>query len=160
MASNLEKMNVINKYLEDDYILLHLDARKEGVDIPDHLMGNPTVTLKISYGFKGGMQVTEERVWAALTFGGRFRDCFIPMAAIWGATTASGANTIWPEDAPPEIVAQIIEELKPKQDSSKPTPALTAAFSAPTEAKMGPKPTKAARPKRMGPKPSHLKRVK
>jgi len=153
MASNLEKMNVIIKYLEDDYILVHLDARKEGVDIPDHLLGNPTVTLKLSYGFKGGMQVTEERVWAALIFGGRFRDCFIPMPAIWGATTSSGANTIWPEDAPPEIVAQIIEELKPKDSSAKPAPNLTATTTNPAA-------PKTPKPKRNGPKPNHLKRVK
>jgi stringent starvation protein B len=154
MASNSEKMNVIIKYLEDDYILVHLDARKEGVDIPDHLLGNPTVTLKLSYGFKGGMQVTEERVWAALTFGGRFRDCFIPMPAIWGATTSSGANTIWPEDAPPEIVAQIIEELKPKESSAKPAPNLTATTNS------NPSSPKPPKPKRNGPKPNHLKRVK
>ncbi len=156
MATNSEKMNLINKYLEDDYMLIHLDARKEGVDIPDHLMGNPTITLKLSYGFKGGMQVTEERVWAALTFGGRFRDCFIPLAAIWGATTSSGANTIWPEDAPQEIVSQIIDELKPKTDATakKTTPEKSAPFAVHTS-KASP-----AKPKSGEKKGAHLKRIK
>lgn len=159
MASNNEKYTVINKYLEEEYILIHIDARKEGVDIPDHLMGNPTVTLKLSFGFKGGMQVTEERVWAALTFGGKFRDCFIPLPAIWGATTSSGANTIWPDDAPPEIVTQIIEELKPKQggQTASANPSGLSAIKGKVPSK---KPSSGTKQKKLGPKPSHLKRVK
>jgi len=150
MTANSEKFTTINKYLEEEYMLLHLDARRDGVELPSHLMGNPTVTLKLSLGFRGGMEITEERVWASLTFGGKFRDCFVPLTAIWGATSATGANTIWSDDAPPEIILQILDELKTKTGQ---TPSPVAAV--PNATKKKPTKTKTAKAR-----PNHLKRIK
>ncbi len=149
MAPSKDKIEIINHYLQDDYILIHFDARKEGTDLPDHLLGNPTVTLKLSFKFQGGMEVTEERVWASLLFGGKYKDCFIPTSAIWGATSSSGANTIWPDDAPPEVVMQVFQSLASQQKGdSKKGENILSAITRDTE--LNPTPNKNPAPNKSG----------
>jgi len=116
VTKSKEKIEKINAYLEEEYMLIHFDARKSGIIIPEHLKNNPTVTLKLSFRFQGGLEVTADRIWASLSFSGKFFDCYIPISAIWGATSSSGANTIWPEDAPPEVMIQVIQSLAVQQN--------------------------------------------
>ena len=160
MAKNKDKIEVINNYLKDEYMLIHFDARKSGVELPDHLMQNPTVTLKLSYAFQGGMEVTEERVWASLLFSGKYRDCFVPVNSIWGATSSTGANTIWPDDAPPEVMMQVIETLANK-GVAEPEKIDSAVSKVPGSSDSKNRkpiiPRKGASSK---PRPSHLKRIK
>ena len=55
-----EKYETINLFLEEEFVLVHLDSNKKGVVLPIHLMGNGTVTLKLSRLFRGGIEVTKE----------------------------------------------------------------------------------------------------
>ena len=156
MANSKEKVDAINAYLKDEYMLIHFDARKPGIELPEHLLNNPTVTLKLSYEFQGGMEVNEERIWASLLFSGKYKDCFVPINSIWGATSCSGANTIWPEDAPPEVMMQVIETLANRgvAEPQKIDAVLQEASTLPKAKKTSP----AKRPKSS--RPNHLRRIK
>lgn len=168
-----KKIEIINNYLTEEYMLIHFDARVDGVSLPDHLMNNPTVSLKLSYNFMGGMEINSERIWAKLLFSGKMVDCYIPFQAIWGATSSSGANMIWPEFAPKEIMLQVIESLSAQPDSdttksqlqdksestSKTRPikqSVTTLKPQPTKKKPRKTPTRTTPPGKGG----HLKRIK
>ncbi len=100
-------MKFVEEGLEGDHVLLHLDARSAGVEVPSHLMDNPSLTLKISYLFQGKTEVGESGITSYLRFGGDYFKCVVPWTALWGVTTSGQKNQIWPEDLPKEVVIQL-----------------------------------------------------
>lgn len=89
---------------------MHLDARKEGVEVPSYLADNSALTLKISYLFQGETTHDEKEITTYLRFGGDYCKCVIPWDAIWGITASSQENQIWPEDLPREVVVQLARD--------------------------------------------------
>lgn len=101
MVAKLEaKQKLINRLLLDEYALVHLDPKTAGVTLPDHLMQNEYVTLKLSRLFRGAMQVLDGEIVAELLFDDEYFNCNVPFAAIWGMTSVHGENFIWDENAP------------------------------------------------------------
>ena len=124
-----EKHGALNRLLEDEYALVHLDPGVDGVVVPRHLSAGPTVTLKVSRLFRGALVVEDERFVADLLFGGDYFTCVVPFGAIWGLTSATGSNVMWPEDTP--------EEVREKLVQPQPAPAKVASGGEPTEKKRG-----------------------
>ncbi len=91
-----------------DYALAHINTAAPGVKLPPHLCKNPSVTLKLSRLFRGGMELTHEKVVADLLFSGDYFTCVLPLPAIWGLTSEKGENLIWPESAPKEMLEEIL----------------------------------------------------
>ena len=117
---NREKHNTILQLLEEEYLLLHLDGSVSGTQLPDYLINNPSVTLKISRLFRGELEVTSTGLTASLLFGNNYFDCIIPLSCIWGVTSVDGNNIIWPECTPEEILNSIESEApKAKKSESK-----------------------------------------
>lgn len=104
-----EKHDTVNRFLFDEYVLVHLTPSSAGVVLPDHLASQPMVTLKLSKLFRGSMSVEADKVVAELLFGGTYHTCVIPFEAIWGVTTVKGKNIIWPESAPAEVIKSLAE---------------------------------------------------
>lgn len=108
-AQNLdaEKLKTLNRYLLDEYVLVHINPKAPEVILPDNLLAQPTVTLKLSRLFRGNMQIKTDKVEAELLFGQNYFDCIIPFNAMWGLTTFKGENIIWGQSAPqPEVQTQ------------------------------------------------------
>ena len=93
-----------------EHVLLQLDARKEGVEVPDHLDNNPALTLKLSYQFQGQTTADESGITAYLRFSGNYHKCVIPWDAVWGMTSSAGDNQVWTEDLPREVVMQFARQ--------------------------------------------------
>jgi stringent starvation protein B len=148
-----EKYETINLFLEEEYVLVHLDSNKKGVVLPSHLMGNGTVTLKLSRLFRGGIEVTKEQILADLLFGDAYFSCTIPLAAVWGITGYKGNNVIWPESTPPEVLEKIATSAAPQPVPEKITEKTK-------EAKPEKGPAKPATKKVKATKGQHLRRVK
>lgn len=104
-----EKLDTINRLLEDDFVLIHLDSSIEGVVLPAHLYATPSVTLKLSRHFRGNMQLDIELIEAELLFGSNYFTCKIPLTAVWGVTSMKGANILWPESTPEEILEKMMK---------------------------------------------------
>lgn len=104
-----EKHTTIMRLLEEEFVLIHLDPATEGVDLPAHLMGGPTVTLKVSRLFRGAMNVEGDRVVADLLFGNAYFSCVVPFSAVWGMTSAAGSNIMWPDDTPAEVRERLVQ---------------------------------------------------
>jgi hypothetical protein len=119
-----EKLETLNKYLLDEYVLVHLDPTVDGVAIPKSLQGTPSVTLKLSKLFRGQLRVEKHLVSAELLFGAEYFECKIPLRAIWGMTTAKGKSLMWPTSTPADILQSLLKDLH--QDQAPKTGQATA----------------------------------
>lgn len=113
-----EKFETINKLLDDQYVLVHIDPSFSGVSVPENLKSQPALTLKFSRLFKGGIELKSAGIEASLLFGDRYFPCIVPFGAVWGATGESGENIVWPSSAPPEIQSS----LKSAVEKGEPDP--------------------------------------
>jgi stringent starvation protein B len=90
-----EKKRVIEQLLSGDHLLLHLVPQVKNVKLPDRLMSNLTVTLKISRKFRGALILHNTEIEAHLLFSESYSECRIPYDAIWGVTDSNGQTTSW-----------------------------------------------------------------
>lgn len=147
-----QKIAAFDKWMNGDHVLVHLDSRGLGVEVPEFLSAEPALTLKLSYHFQGEVTRNDTNISAYLKFSGSYHRCVIPWTAIWGITSETKENVMWNEDMPKEVLLRAGQEklreigrklfgIGEKGDESP----------APNAAKAAPKEKKAA---------SHLKRIK
>lgn len=121
-----EKYKKIKRLLLDEHVLVHLTPSYSGVDIPPHLRGAPTVTLKLSTLFRGGLEVTEDLIIAELLFNAEYYRCLIPIDAIGAVTNVAGETFFWevpsleaaPTQTPPKKAA--IRKAAPPSSGERP----------------------------------------
>lgn len=107
MEKTKKKIELFDTWMQGEFLLVHLDARKDGVQVPAHLATNPSLTLKLSYLFQGETVRDETEITSFLRFNNAYEKCVIPWTAIWGFTSAKDENQIWPEDLPKEVLIQL-----------------------------------------------------
>lgn len=117
-----EKFETINKLLDDEFVLVHIDPNHAEVVVPSHLKPQQTVTLKLSRLFKGGIEVSKERILTSLLFQGKYFGCTLPLAAIWGVTSENGDNVVWPESTPKKVLKQLLSDVADKNSEPAPAP--------------------------------------
>jgi len=101
------KKQCFDDWFQDDHILLHLDARKEGVIVPSHLKDQHSLTLKLSPLFQGETLADDNAVSTYLKFNGQYSQCIIPWNTLWGMTSEQGQQEIWRKDLPREVFHDI-----------------------------------------------------
>jgi stringent starvation protein B len=87
--------------------MIHLDARKPGVLVPDHLKKEPHLLLNISYRFTPpDLTVSEWGIRETLTFSGTSFCVAVPWSALY-AISSHATKEFWmyPDDMPPELLA-------------------------------------------------------
>jgi stringent starvation protein B len=101
-----EKMTEMLRLLDLGLVMVHLDPRRDGVQVPEHLAADPALRLNIAYGFNlPGLEVDEQGIYAVLSFGGQNFGCDIPWEAVF-ALTLPGQDqegALWPDDLPEEL---------------------------------------------------------
>lgn len=110
---------VLEKLLQDEHCLIHVNTTFPGITLPDHLRTNPSVTLKISYYFSGALSVTDKEISTELRFGGNPFTCIIPIDAVWGATSFGGFHTTWDSRAPNPILPVMLKKDQKEQKDQK-----------------------------------------
>lgn len=101
------KKNVLEQLLEQGMVLVALDARIGGVDVPTHLGKDPQLRLNLSYRFGLPMAVDDWGVCATLTFAGVPYDCRFPWTSIFLMVShVSGQPYLFPDDIPAELLSQ------------------------------------------------------
>lgn len=115
---DLKKRRLIDEWLGNDHVLLHLDSRVSAVKVPDNLLGNPLLTLKVSRLFHGRIDLEESGISVSLKFSGEYFECFIPWNSIWAVSSDKGERKVW-EDVLPEHMAQDIidRSVSPRPDA-------------------------------------------
>ncbi len=141
--SRADQKTTVERLLDDEQVLVHINPSFPGVVIPSHLAENKTVTLRLSRYFKGELVTNEDQVKAELLFGSTYISCVIPWGSIWGASSLQGDEYVWKEAAPEEIGYLLEEHSNQEKQRHARHPASG---------------TLPARPSR--PNPGHLRRVK
>ncbi len=144
-----DKRRAVETLLERGPILIHVDSRHTGVEVPVRLRGNPRLVLRFGYGLTPSipdLTVAEESLTGTLTFSGVPFTCTVPWAAVYAVMVeGEQRGTVWPEDVPEDVLLSTAEEG-----------AAGAAGQAPAGAGASDEKSEAeARPKRGG----HLKLV-
>ena len=105
------KKETLLAYLGSGIAMLHLDARRTGVAVPEQHTGDPHLRLNLSYRYGiPDLIVDGEKVQATLSFRGRAFQCKLPWSAIFGITSqTTGEGQVWPEDLPGEVVSALSE---------------------------------------------------
>jgi len=87
--------------------MIHLDARRPGVLVPDHLRNEPQLLLNISYRFTPpDLTVSEWGIRETLTFQGKAFCVAVPWNALYAISSHSTKEWwMYPEDMPPELIS-------------------------------------------------------
>lgn len=110
-----EKREVLGKLLQDGPVLLHLDSRRDGVEVPDGHRGDPKLVLRVGYGLSPpipDLTVDADGVQATLAFRGTPHRCRIPWPAVYALVAEDGRGLVWPDDVPPEVARDFAREAR------------------------------------------------
>ena len=138
-----DQKKTIEKLLNDEQVLVHVNPQCQGLTIPSHLCGNRTVTLRLSRFFKGALSTDDQKISAELLFGPDYFSCTIPWNSIWGASSVRGEEHIWAEAAPDEILEMVLAQQEEKRAGSRQGSESSRLLTSTTR-----------------PNPGHLRRVK
>jgi stringent starvation protein B len=100
-----DKKETLLAYLARGIAMLHLDARRPGVIVPAQYAADAHLRLNLSYRYGiPDLDISDQRVQATLSFGGRPFRCILPWTSIFGITAnGTGDGQVWPEDLPVEV---------------------------------------------------------
>jgi stringent starvation protein B len=103
-----EKKQRLLAALEQGMTMIHLDARRPGVLVPEHLKTNPHLLLNLSYRFDPpDLAVNDWGVRSTLTFGGQRFTIGVPWSALYAITShVSREFWMYPDDMPAELIEQ------------------------------------------------------
>lgn len=121
-ADRTEKYKKIKRLLLDEHVLVHLKPSYPGVDIPPHLRGAPTVTLKLSTLFRGAIEVQEDLIVAELLFNAEYYRCQIPIDAVGAVTSVSGETFFWEEPSGEPLASQPLAKKSTLRKAPQPAP--------------------------------------
>ncbi len=108
-SKQTEKKNRLLCALDHGMAMIHLDARRPGVVVPDPLRSESHLRLNLSYRFEPpDLAIGDWGVRCTLSFSGRRFTVAIPWSALF-AITSHVAKEFWmfPEDMPRELLEQV-----------------------------------------------------
>jgi stringent starvation protein B len=118
------KKEVALALLEGSSMFVHLDPRRAGVNVPKRFLDKPQLVLQIGLNMFipiPDLKVDDEGITCTLSFDrAPFWVC-MPWSAIYALVGEDGRGMMWPNDIPPEVVAQM--QNPPAQAGQKPVPA-------------------------------------
>jgi stringent starvation protein B len=132
MADSAEKMAAFQDMLERGLTMLHLDARQDVVDVPEHFRQDHHLRLNYSYRFfLDTFEIDEQGVQASLSFGGIPHLTTVPWNAVFACSShVTGEWRVWPDDMPVELMAQAVAfPLAPDLAPPPTTPSFDEAIS-------------------------------
>lgn len=139
-----DKQTVMLELLKEAWVYVHLDPRRDGVELPDFLRQQPRVVLQYGYNMPvpiHDFNVDAHGISATLSFQRVPHATFVPWAAVFALTDGEQRGVVWEEDVPKDLH---LEKEPPASPTPKPAPSTSAQPKTPPGKK---------------PRPSHLKLV-
>jgi len=172
-----QKKKELERLLEQGTVMVFIDSRSDGVQVPDEFMGNPQLGLNFDYSFQiPDFKILEDRLEATLEFFGTMNFfCVLPFESIYAIKSDRIQESVFfPEDVPTDFILQKKaqdeaksapkkeKETEPKKKKPKGRPKLVAVTTPSSKKKKSPKKsTKGTKKKSTKKKKgSHLKLVK
>ena len=133
------KRETLLAYLARGIAMVHLDARRPGVVVPPQYAMDAHLRLNLSYRYGiPDFDISEQRIQATLSFGGRTFRCILPWGSVFGITShGTGDGQVWPEDLPVEVV-HTMSERAAGQKRENPAPQRPTLAAVPGELKEEP----------------------
>jgi stringent starvation protein B len=161
------KSELLESLLDRGMVMVTVDARRPGVDVPAHFADDPRLRLNLSYRFQLPVEMNDWGIRATLTFGGVPHDCKLPWNSVYQVYShATKDQFLFPADVPEDLVQATLAHgeapaAPPPTPKGRPrfavvegaaegAPAASASDGAPDE----PPPSDGA------PKRPHLRRIK
>lgn len=134
-----DKRTVVDELLAKGPVLVHLDARRSDVAVPDRFRGEAKLVLRFGHGLSPpipDLTVDEHGVAATLTFGGTPFRCVLPWAAIYAAVAdGEQRGMVWPDDIPEDLLNGSVGEPA-TTPTTPPPPAAGARSKRPSHLKL------------------------
>jgi stringent starvation protein B len=133
-----DKKQTLISYLRRGVAMVHLDARRPGVVVPQRYIGDAHLRLNLSFRYAiPDFDIDDRRIQATLSFSGQPFQCILPWEAVFGITSsASGDGQVWPEDLPVEVVQTLasgVDERGARLAAVKEEPAQEEARAKPPD---------------------------
>jgi stringent starvation protein B len=108
-ASETEKKDRLRCALSHGMAMIHLDARRPGVLVPDALRSEVHLRLNLSYRFEPpDLAIGDWGVRCTLSFSGKRFTVAVPWSALFAITSHVGKEFwMFPEDMPRELLEQV-----------------------------------------------------
>ncbi len=120
------KRDVLLVLLEQASVFIHLDPRRDGVVVPPWFKKQAQLVLQIGLNMAvpiRDLDVGEAGVSCTLSFNRSPFFCYLPYTSVFGLVGEDGQARLWPEDIPPEVLAQMNEaarrEAKKRKDRAR-----------------------------------------
>lgn len=114
-----QKKNLIESMLNNGLVMIVVDARKKGVELPADLLQDSRVALNLSWKFRAYMELKEESIHALLRFSGKEFLCVIPWNAIW-MVKQNKDGIVFPESLPDQELLSVKAEKLQEICENKP----------------------------------------
>jgi stringent starvation protein B len=111
-----EKKQVLLEALDGaPSVYLHLDARRDGVKVPEHFRKQENLVLKVGYMLAPPINIVlgDDAVTCTLSFNRTPFACELPWEAIYAIVFEDGRAAVWPDDIPPEAAARFRAAARP-----------------------------------------------
>lgn len=152
MATLPSKKEVLLGLLEKTSVLVHLDARRDDVEVPKQLKSNAQLILQLGLNLAvpiKDLDVSDVGVSCTLSFSRVPFFCVLPYSAIFAMVSEDGGRAmVWPEDVPAEVARAaeaearklgLIEQQQPN-DATQREPIQQSVRSAPKKTRDESKP--------------------
>jgi stringent starvation protein B len=134
-----QKLEAFERLVDDGMVLVNLDSRTKGVNVPEHHRGDPQLGLNFSHRFyTGDFEYDERGLRSTLSFRGEPYFCDIPWAAVFMLRShATDEVFLFPPSVPPELedmlhhIEQQLAEQQGQTSSSAPVASLQEAGFSP-----------------------------
>ena len=117
---NVEKLEVFRQLVEQGMVMVVMDTRREGVQVPPRFADDFQLRLNFSHKFYiDDFEYDEYGVRASLSFNKVPYYCDIPWLAIYALNSqAVEQGVMWPDDVPTEL-QDMVEEIQSEQERAE-----------------------------------------
>lgn len=151
-----DKKELMLHLMEDAWVFVYLDPRREGVNLPAHLLSEKHLILQYGYNMPvpiADLAVDERGISATLSFRRISHMTFIPWSAVFAMTDGDKRSYVWQDDLPADLV--LSAQGQEGQTGTKEAPAATL----PAQSEQPEQSASQKAPPGKKPRPSYLKLV-
>ncbi len=121
-SPNAAKKTLCNELLEIGMVMVVVDARRSGVLVPVHLLGDPKLRLNLSFQFGAPLTIEDWGIRATLSFNKSPFDCILPWEAVYVVFShIRNEPYVFPDDVPEEVLEEIGIDFTEAPPPQKPT---------------------------------------
>jgi len=118
MENSAKSRKLKEYYVRHGRIFIVIDATRDDVKAPKHLLGDPALKLVLNVRMPQPIYFHNDYLESDFSFSGRSVACHIPMQAIWAAylpNKETDGGILWEEDIP-ESVQAVLKSVQNQQE--------------------------------------------